>query len=110
MDFALSETNPEEFFRQLKYATADVGFCLLQNAPGLDAAFQQKVFDQAHAFFDLPEAEKLKTDIRKDRHLRGSSRQDRVKDLALNVNMQAYHFGYDQPEETSLDAPLWKVS
>lgn len=83
VDYSLATSNPNEFYRQLQYAFCDVGFCLISNAPGLDASFQNKVFEQAHAFFDAPEHQKLKADIRKDRHFRGASRQDRVKDLSL---------------------------
>lgn len=88
VDLALADRDPAAFFAQLKYATADVGFCLLKNAPGLDSEFQDKVFRQALDFFDGPEDKKLQCDIRKDEHFRGASRQDRVKDIKLNVNMQ----------------------
>ncbi|KAI9013535.1 hypothetical protein DFJ74DRAFT_682397 [Hyaloraphidium curvatum] len=108
VDLALADSDPAAFFAQLQYATADVGFMLLKNAPGLDEAFQSDVFRVSHAFFDLPEDVKLRTDIRQDRHLRGSSRQDKVKDLRLNINLHAYHFAEELPEVTDPDAPLWK--
>lgn len=108
IDFALSQLDPAEYNRKLITACADVGFLVLQNVPGFEQEFQDQVLGQGHTFFNLPEDVKLQTDIRKSKHLRGSARQDKVKDLRLNINLQAYHFGYEQPECTDPAAPLWK--
>jgi hypothetical protein len=81
LDWTLVDSDPASFLAQLQYATTDVGFFLLSNVPGFDAAFQGQVVGEAHGFFDQPDDFKLQTDIRKSPYLRGSSRQDRVKDL-----------------------------
>ena len=41
---------------QVRHALADVGFMVLTNAVGLDAAFQQKVFREVR-YLDLPQHE-----------------------------------------------------
>lgn len=85
LDFSLAKTNPEEYMKQLMYATRDVGFMVLSNVPGFEAEFQETVFQQGHAFFDMPDDFKLLTDIRNSPHFRGSARQDRVKGLFVNL-------------------------
>jgi isopenicillin N synthase-like dioxygenase len=108
VDYRLKDANPAQFHADLRYAMAEVGFMLLENVPGFDAEFQAKVLQQGHDFFGLDDAEKLKTDIRRDPHFRGCARQDRVKDVRLNVNIESYHFGYEFEESTDPAAPLWK--
>ena len=38
------ESNPEKFFKDLRYALSEFGFMVLTNAPGLSDEFQQQAF------------------------------------------------------------------
>ncbi|KAI9021127.1 hypothetical protein DFJ74DRAFT_607072 [Hyaloraphidium curvatum] len=108
VDYSLRDSEPAKFDAQLRYALAGCGFMLLANVPGFDEAYQRRVLATGRSFFELPDDMQLHTDIRRSKHLRGSARQDRVKDIRLNANLQAFHFGPERAEETDPNAPLWK--
>lgn len=65
LDIALSrrqETKPA-FLENLREALLDVGFLYIKNT-GVDDALVQKVVSQGKAFFDLPEDQKLKIQMK----------------------------------------------
>lgn len=68
----LSEDRPE-FLRQLKHALTDVGFLVLANAPGLEDAFQHRMFKEVRGMFDAPMDVKTTGNINKTPYFRGHS-------------------------------------
>ncbi len=76
VDFGNLQAAPDRFFADLQHALCDVGFMVAVNVPGFDVAFQQRVFAEAHAFFDRPQDEKDKSDVTHSPHFRGYSRGD----------------------------------
>ncbi|KAM3536010.1 hypothetical protein MY4038_000786 [Beauveria bassiana] len=67
-----SATKPE-FLRQLRHALMEVGFLYLKNVGIPDSLFEQ-VIEQGKAFFDIPEAEKLKIEMKNAPSFLGYSR------------------------------------
>ncbi|OAA44506.1 oxidoreductase [Beauveria brongniartii RCEF 3172] len=65
-------TKPE-FLRQLRHALMEVGFLYLKNVGIPDSLFQQ-VIEQGKAFFDIPEEEKLKIEMKNAPSFLGYSR------------------------------------
>ncbi|KAJ6784591.1 hypothetical protein PWT90_05515 [Aphanocladium album] len=65
-------TKPE-FLKQLRHALMEVGFLYLKNVGIPDRLFQQ-VIDQGKAFFDIPEDEKLKIEMKNAPSFLGYSR------------------------------------
>jgi isopenicillin N synthase-like dioxygenase len=64
----------DEFLRQLNKALSEVGFLVLENAPGLEDTFQQRAFSEVRRFFDSDAEVKLTADKRNSPHYRGWSR------------------------------------
>ncbi|KAM3461096.1 hypothetical protein MY5147_004941 [Beauveria neobassiana] len=67
-----SATKPE-FLRQLRHALMEVGFLYLKNVGIPDSLFEQ-VIEQGKAFFDIPEEEKLKIEMKNAPSFLGYSR------------------------------------
>ncbi|KAM3456950.1 hypothetical protein MY3296_001320 [Beauveria thailandica] len=67
-----SATKPE-FLRQLRHALMEVGFLYLKNVGIPDRLFEQ-VIEQGKAFFDIPEEEKLKIEMKNAPSFLGYSR------------------------------------
>ena len=44
VDWLEKESNPDKFFKDLRYALSEYGFMVLINAPGLSDEFQQRAF------------------------------------------------------------------
>ncbi|KAJ4164391.1 hypothetical protein LMH87_006067 [Akanthomyces muscarius] len=65
-------TKPE-FLRQLRHALMEVGFLYLKNVGIPDSLFEQ-VMEQGKAFFDIPEEEKLKIEMKNAPSFLGYSR------------------------------------
>lgn len=51
------------FLDELRHVLLEVGFCYIKNT-GIDEALQTEVVRQANAFFDLPESEKLRIEMK----------------------------------------------
>lgn len=65
LDYSLSldpETKPE-FLDSLKHALLEVGFLYIKNT-GIDENLQSEVVRLAKLFFDLPESEKLRIEMK----------------------------------------------
>lgn len=65
LDYSLSlfpDTKPD-FLEQLQYALLEVGFLYIKNT-GIDDELIQKVISLGKAFFDLPEEEKLRLEMK----------------------------------------------
>lgn len=65
LDYSLSpdpETKPS-FLKELKHALLEVGFLYIKNT-GIDEGLQDEVVRLAKAFFDLPESEKLRIEMK----------------------------------------------
>ena len=56
VDWLEKESNPDKFFKDLRYALSEYGFMVLTNAPGLSDEFQQRAFKEVRGFFDSPAA------------------------------------------------------
>ncbi|KAM3544812.1 hypothetical protein ARSEF1564_002276 [Beauveria bassiana] len=67
-----SATKPE-FLRQLRHALMEVGFLYLKNVGIPDSLFEQ-VIEQGKAFFNIPEEEKLKIEMKNAPSFLGYSR------------------------------------
>ena len=52
VDWLEKESNPDKFFKDLRYALSEFGFMVLTNAPGLSDEFQQRAFKEVRGFFD----------------------------------------------------------
>ena len=52
VDWLEKESNPDKFFKDLRYALSEFGFMVLTNAPGLSDEFQQQAFKEVRGFFD----------------------------------------------------------
>ena len=60
---SLSDTTKPEFLKQLRHALLEVGFLYIKNT-SVDGELIQSVIDMGKAFFELPEEEKLKLDMK----------------------------------------------
>lgn len=94
-----------KFFRDLEHALCNVGFMVYVNAPGFDAAFQEKAFAAAHEFFDSPQDAKEACDMVLSPHYRGYT-DFRTVDKAELVS-EAFQFGRDVPPVTDPSVPIW---
>ncbi|RPB25227.1 Clavaminate synthase-like protein [Terfezia boudieri ATCC MYA-4762] len=75
LDYSLSlssDTKPG-FLEQLQYALLEVGFLYIKNT-NIDDELIQKVISLGKAFFDLPEEEKLRLEMKNSPHFLGYSR------------------------------------
>lgn len=65
LDYSLSldEATKSTFLDELRHVLLEVGFCYIKNT-GVDEALQTEVVRQAKAFFDLPESEKLRIEMK----------------------------------------------
>lgn len=65
LDYSLSldEATKSTFLDELRHVLLDVGFCYIKNT-GIDEALQDEVVRLAKAFFDLPESEKLRIEMK----------------------------------------------
>ena len=72
LDLSLAD-NPDTkvaFLADLRHAMIDVGFLYIKNF-GVDQAFLDKVADYGKKFFNLPEEEKLRIEMKNGRHFLG---------------------------------------
>ncbi|KAF8474235.1 hypothetical protein BDZ91DRAFT_691315 [Kalaharituber pfeilii] len=70
---SLSPTTKPEFFDQLRHALLEVGFLYIRNT-GIPDELVAKVVELGKAFFDLPEEEKLRLEMKNSPHFLGYSR------------------------------------
>lgn len=65
LDYSLSldEATKSTFLDELRHVLLEVGFCYIKNT-GIDEALQAEVVRLAKAFFDLPESEKLRIEMK----------------------------------------------
>lgn len=115
VDYALiASGRRDEFLEQLHRALSDVGFLVLQNAPGLSDEFQQRAFREVREFFDADEEVKLSADIRLSPYYRGWSRAtDLGKAPPTNAHgeprfaqvIEAFQYAFDQPPVAAHDDP-----
>lgn len=75
LDLALArdETTKPEFLKQLQDALLHVGFLYIKNT-GIDQALYDEVCKQGIQFFDLPEDEKLRIEMKNAKSFLGYSR------------------------------------
>lgn len=75
LDLALArdETTKPEFLQQLQHALLHVGFLYIKNT-GIDQDLYDKVCEQGISFFDLPENEKLRIEMKNAKSFLGYSR------------------------------------
>lgn len=65
--YSLSDTTKPEFLKQLRHALLEVGFLYIKNT-GIDGVLIQRVIDLGEAFFELPEEEKMKLEMKNCRY------------------------------------------
>lgn len=94
-----------KFFRDLEHALCNVGFMVYVNVPGFDAAFQDRAFAAAHAFFDNPAEVKEACDMVHSPHYRGYT-NFRTSGKAELVS-EAYQMGPEEPSVTDPSIPIW---
>ena len=65
LDYSLSLSNATkpEFLKKLRHALLEVGFLYIKNT-SVDGELIQRVIDIGKAFFELPEEEKLRLDMK----------------------------------------------
>lgn len=80
LSLARSEESKPEFLKQLQDALLNVGFLYIQNT-GIDQALFDKVCDEGIHFFDLPEDEKVKIEMKRANSFLGYSRVGRETSL-----------------------------
>ena len=73
VDWLEKESNPDKFFKDLRYALSEFGFMVLTNAPDLSDEFQQRAFKEVRGFFDSPVELKKTSYIGKTPYFRGYS-------------------------------------
>lgn len=78
VDFALADTNPRAYFKQLKFALEDVGFAVFVNVPGFEDAFQKGLFSLASKLFAKPQDWKDALGTSNSYSLRGYFRADDI--------------------------------
>jgi thioesterase domain-containing protein len=78
VDFALAESDPGTYFKQLSFALEDVGFCVFKNIPGFEDAFQKELFSLAGRLFSKPREWKDSLGTSNSYALRGYFRADDI--------------------------------
>ena len=76
LSLARSEETKAGFLKQLQDALLNVGFLYIKNT-GIDQALFDRVCDEGIHFFDLPEDEKLKIEMKNANSFLGYSRVGR---------------------------------
>lgn len=94
-----------KFFRDLEHALCNVGFMIYVNAPGFDAAFQERAFAAAQKLFDSPQELKERCDMALSPHYRGYSN---FSGSGKNETAsEAFQFGREEPSDTDPAIPIW---
>lgn len=70
---ARSDSSKPDFLRKLRDALLNVGFLYIKNA-GIDQALYDRVCEEGIRFFDLPEEEKLRIEMKNKPSFLGYSR------------------------------------
>ncbi|KAG6853538.1 putative NRPS-like protein biosynthetic cluster [Blastosporella zonata] len=109
VDFALAETDPEAYFRQVSFALEDVGFAVFVNVPGFEDTFQKELFTLAEGLFSKPLEWKEALGTKNSYSLRGYFRADDIVG-GHKAYAEAYRFGADLPAPESKgesEVPFW---
>ncbi|KAG6811380.1 putative NRPS-like protein biosynthetic cluster [Tricholoma furcatifolium] len=109
IDFALAESDPEEYFRQLSFALEDVGFAVFVNVPGFEDSFQKELFRLAHGLFWKPSEWKEALGTKNSYALRGYFRADDIVG-SHKAYAEAFRFGADLPApepKNGAEVPFW---
>lgn len=73
LSLARDDATKQQFLSDLRHALLNVGFLYLSNT-GIDQELYNLVCDQAKAFFDLPDEEKLRIEMKNEPSFLGFSR------------------------------------
>lgn len=84
-----------KFMDDLRYALSECGFLVLENAPGLDDAFQQRAFREVRGFFDAPMDVKKTAHISNTPYFRGYSLPTPA-DRGHGQVIEAFQYGFEQ--------------
>ena len=95
VDWLDKESNPDKFFKDLRYALSEYGFMVLTNAPGLSDEFQQRAFKEVRGFFDSPVELKKTSYIGKTPYFRGYSLPTPA-DSGYGQVIEAFQYGFEQ--------------
>ena len=95
VDWLEKESNPEKFFKDLRYALSEFGFMVLTNAPGLSDEFQQQAFREVRGFFDSSVELKKTSYIGKTPYFRGYSLPTPA-DSGFGQVIEAFQYGFEQ--------------
>ncbi|KAF9469572.1 acetyl-CoA synthetase-like protein [Collybia nuda] len=109
IDFALAESDPETYFKQLSFALEDVGFGVFTNVPGFDDTFQRELFSLAEGLFSKPWEWKESLGTSNSYALRGYFRADDIIGHH-KAHAEAYRFGADMPvpeANEDVEVPFW---
>ncbi|KAF5385011.1 hypothetical protein D9615_001029 [Tricholomella constricta] len=109
IDFALAETDPDAYFRQLSFAMEDVGFGVFVNVPGFEDEFQKELFTLAEGLFSRPLEWKQGLGTKNSYALRGYFRADDIVG-GHKAYAEAYRFGADMPApepKGDSEVPFW---
>ncbi|KAG6848572.1 putative NRPS-like protein biosynthetic cluster, partial [Arthromyces matolae] len=109
VDFALAETNPDEYLRQLSFALEDVGFAVFVNVPGFEDAFQKELFTLAETLFSKSLDWKEALGTKNSDALRGYFRADDIVG-GHKAYAEAFRFGADLPApepKGDQEVPFW---
>jgi isopenicillin N synthase-like dioxygenase len=109
IDYGVLGTDRHRFVRSCAAALRDIGFMILSNVDGLDAAFQQQCFEVSHAFFALTERQKQRYAVVKSPHFRGWARPG-LPGLSPHI-IEAFQLGLDQApvaRHDDMSQPLWR--
>lgn len=85
----------DKFMDDLRYALSECGFLVLENAPGLDDAFQQRAFREVRGFFDAPMDVKKTAHISNTPYFRGYSLPTPA-DRGHGQVIEAFQYGFEQ--------------
>lgn len=110
LDWQLLAQDRDKFLEGLRHALANVGFVVLQNAPGFEDEVQQRMFKEVRGFFDAPDDMKAKADIGLSPYFRGWSKVDPEKvkgKVPVLLAQEAYQYGFEgeplaQPDDRSV--------
>lgn len=97
LDLSLAQSSPTKpaFLSSLRHALLEVGFLYIKNAPGVDSELIQRVITLGKAFFDLPEQEKLKCEMKNAKSFLGYNK----------LGMEITRFKTDWREQIDLSTP-----
>ncbi|KAJ7094323.1 acetyl-CoA synthetase-like protein [Mycena epipterygia] len=106
IDFTLAQTDPVQYYEQLRFALEDVGFLVFSNVPGFEDGFQSDLFALAKDLFGREQEWKDALGTANSYSLRGYFRADTLPG-AHKAHAEAYRFGADLPAPTGEDVPFW---